>query len=130
MPLKFQRLHAEEWDDNGLGRRMIFCRFILSRPELIERAIVTGQRIKLTASFPVPFDVIRMSVTDDESMELLTILKRGEQSTGTPLVMLKKIVSVLRWKAKAMHAKDNSMELMREFSRSMGRSGAEVEIDL
>lgn len=130
MPLKFQRLHEAEWDDNGLGRRMIFCRFVLNKPEQIERAIVTGQKIKTAASFPVPFDSIKMSVTEDESRELLMILKRGEQSTGTPLVLLKKIVSVLRWKAKEMHRKDNAMELIREFARSMGRSGAEVEIDL
>ena len=130
MPLKFQRLHEAEWDDNGLGRRMIFSRFVLSRPEVIERAIITGQRIKTSASFPVPFDPIKMLVTEDESSEILTILKRGEQSSSTPFIMLKKIVSVLRWKCKEMHRKDNAMELVREFSRSMGRSGAEVEIDI
>ena len=130
MPLKFQRQHEAEWDDNGMGRRVIFSRFVLARPEIIERAIVTGERIKTSASFPVPFDPIKMSVTEAESQELLLILKRSEQSTGTPLVLLKKIVSVLRWRAKEMHRKDDSMELVREFACSMGRSGAEVEIDL
>lgn len=130
MPLKFQRVHEAEWDDNGLSRRMIFARFILQRPEIIEKAIITGTKIKTSASFPVPLDPIRMSVTEEESKELLLILKRGEQSTSTPLILLKKIVSVLRWKCKVMHQRDNAMELVREFSRSMGRSGAEVEIDI
>jgi hypothetical protein len=130
MPLKFQRAHEAEWDDNGLSRRMIFSRFILKHPEVIERAIVTGTKIKTRMSFPVPLDPIRMSVTHEEGKELLLILKRGEQSSSTPFVLLKKIVSVLRWKAKELHRRDDSMETIREFAKSMGRSGAEVEIDL
>lgn len=130
MPLKFQRQHEAEWDDNGLARRMIFSRFILNKPEIIERAIVNGEKIKTAASFPVPFESVKMSVTKEESTDLLMSLKRGEQSSGTPLVLLKKIVSVLRWKAQVMHRKDDSMSLVREFIRSTSRSGAEIEVDL
>ena len=130
MPLKFERAHIGEWDDNGMGRRVIFSRFRLEHPEVIEKAIVTGQRIKINNSFPVPFDPIRMTTTQAESQELLLLLKRSEQSTGTPLVLLKKIVSVLRWKSKQMHSKDNAMELVREFAASMSRQAAEVYIDV
>jgi len=129
MPLKFQRAHEAEWDENGMSRRVIFCRFILDRPEQIERAVVDGKRISARTSFPTPFECIPLNVTKEESTELLSILKRGDQATGTPLILLKKIVTVLRWKAREMHRKDNSMDLVREFSESMYRGGAEVAID-
>lgn len=129
MPLAFQRRHIDEWRDNGLARRVLLAKFRLNDPSLIDRAIIKGEKIKFgTGHFIAPLDEIKMSVTMAESYELAKLL-RDQAGTGTPLVMLKKIVSVLRWKYRQMHRPDVSMQIVHDFGRSLSTHGDELYLE-
>lgn len=126
----FKRTVWQAWVDNGMARRLIVSLFYLKNPREITHAIAKGKRLSVSqnTSFLLPFEKIPNRCTEEESAELLYML-RHQEGRDTPLIMLQKIVSVLRWKYKQAHQLDRSMLVMRDFQDSLGKHGAELELD-
>jgi hypothetical protein len=126
----FKRNVWQAWVDNGMARRLIVCLFSLQNPRQITQAISQGKRLSVSqnSSFVLPFEKIPMRCTEEESAELLYML-RHQEGRDTPLIMLQKIVSVLRWKYKQAHQQDRAMSVMRDFQDSLGKHGAELELE-
>lgn len=126
MPLRFWRVHEAEWRDNGFARRMLLCRYRLADPRVIDESIITGNTIPLSHNHAIaPLRTVKMSVTEAESRVLARYL-RDQPGSATPLITLKKIVSVLRWKAKQCHRADDSMEIIKDFAKSLSAHGDEL----
>ena len=128
MPLKFQRLHLDEWKENGLARRVLICKFRLRDPGAIREAIIAGKRLRLGGNsfvWPGAIGQIPLACNEDEGRILSSYL-RDQPGDTTPLILLKKMLSVLRWRAKRLHLKDNSMEILKKFSLSLSAHGDEL----
>ena len=129
MPLKFLRDHQDKWAESGLLRRVMTVKFRLENPEALTDAILVGRKIRLhpRRQWIFPVQKIPMSITEEESRHLLTLLK-DQDDVKTPLIMLKKIGSVLRAKNRALNVPDNTMQMMTEFGLSLRNIGVDVHL--
>ena len=116
------------WDDNGFTRRFIWSSFQLQDPELLTRAIHNWQRIQFEERVPsVPRTKIKMTVTEHESNELKSLIDK--QGCGaTPYALMKKILSVLKWKFNKTGEEKEPMKIMRDFGTSLGTKMAKLEM--
>jgi hypothetical protein len=129
-PSMYRRCIAD-WDQTGFSRRLIFSVYSLANPEAIVKAIMSDTPLELAglSSVNVPFNLsIKLDEKPGDETELRKLLRRGQRGEEIPLILLRKILAVLRWKAAAQHSKDYSMDVLREFGKSMKDEGVEVEL--
>lgn len=129
MTQKFYMTKYSDWIDNGFARRFIWCVYRLKDPEIIEESIHKWRKIHLTDSAKfitkMPNQKIPMSCTEEESRTIRRMLNFQRAGIETPLIALKKILSVLKWK---FGNKAKAMEIVLDFSEGMSAKGAELEI--
>lgn len=126
----FIRSHVVEWDESGFSRRFLFCHYSLANPEVIVHAIMKDDPIPLmlNGSVNVPFNLtIPLVEHAGDENTLRRMLRRGQRGEEVPLILLRKILAVLRWRCQRMKKKGNdAMSLLEEFSQSMRDEGAEI----
>lgn len=118
-----------EWIDNGFARRFLWVNFQLANPRAIVEAIHEWTRIEfennVAISIPSKKGIPSIEITPAESRKLEKMIAR-QYDTAIPLLIMKRIYTVLRWKYK-----DNpkrAMEVLVDFSQSLGRNRADLEI--
>jgi len=129
-PAMYRRVMGD-WDESGFSRRLIFSVYSLQNPEVLVKAIMQDEPLQLAglSSVNVPFNLsIKLEEKPGDENALRKLLRRGQRGEEIPLILLRKILAVLRWKAKAQHSKDYSLDILREFGKSMGDEGVEVQL--
>lgn len=126
----FIRNHIVEWDESGFSRRFLFCHYSLSNPEIIVKAIMRDEQIPLVSNgnLNVPFNlVIPLVEHKNDELELRRMLRHGQRGEEVPLILLRKILAVLRWRCSKLKVKGvDAMGLLKEFSQCMRDEGAEI----
>jgi hypothetical protein len=135
MPPIFYQRHWGDWTHGGWARRFLWCHFQLGNPELIMDAIDKWQPLqfgKLVYSIPaagaIPFDC-----TEADSAFIRGILRQTKAGyEAVPYVLMKKIISVLKWRYDDLGAKTASskaIEILADFSECL-QGVADLQIDL
>jgi len=121
--------HLPEWEESGFNRRFIFSVFRMRDPEVVLDRVLRGKPIKLRyhGLWPWPGLRIPMRCTEKDRRTIRSLL--GRQADAIPALLLKRILSVLRWRAAELGRRDNSLELVEEFGESMHGEGAVLEVD-
>lgn len=121
------REHLGDWTKNGFARRFLFCVYQLKYPEIIVSSILKDQPLKFTlrglkiaANEEIP-----LAVNSSDEIFLKSCLKY-QVGDEVPLILLKKVLSVLRWRSKLLGMRDDSMELMLDFRECLGKEGADL----
>jgi hypothetical protein len=132
MPNSFYMKRAAEWEDSGFHRRFLWAHYALQDPDVLLRAIVKWERAKMggVSVLPqIPIDgVIQDTATENERMELWSLLKYQRGPNEVRLVLLSKTLSVLRHHYQRIGAKKDAMNTMREFCRVFGEFAAELVV--
>jgi len=126
IPPVVHRRRFADWRDNGFYRRFIWSFFHFKDPRVIIDAIHLWQKIDLDFDIPiVPSKDLVLDMSPAESEKLFRMLK-AQGGEAIPLVLLKKMFCVLRWR----HKKDplQPMKIMEDFATSLGKSPAELVI--
>lgn len=123
--------HMDEWDSSGFSRRFIYSLYSLSNPNVIVNAIMTNSPVAIggISQVNVPFNLtipIGLGEKSGDETELRKLLQRGQRGEEIPLLLLRKTLAVLRWKAKAQKKGDYGIDVVREFGKSMRGEGAEI----
>jgi hypothetical protein len=128
----FIRNHIVDWDESGFSRRFLFCHYSLSNPEIIVKAIMQDDPIPLVlnGSVTVPFNlVIPLVEHPGDEHKLRKMLRHGQRGEEVPLILLRKLLAVLRWRCGKMRKPGvNAMHIMEEFSQCMMNEGAEITL--
>jgi hypothetical protein len=126
----FIRRNIVEWDESGFSRRFLFCHYTLRNPEVIVQAIMSDTPIPLmlNGDVAIPFNLSIPLVTHPEDeLKLRRMLRHGQRGEEVPLILLRKLLAVLRWRCSRMKKKDvNAMHILEEFSECMRDEGAEI----
>lgn len=129
MTQKFYMTKYSDWIDNGFARRFIWCVYRLKDPEVIEESIHKWRKITFTSAkefiTKMPNAKIPMSCTEEESRTIRRMLNWQRAGIETPLIALKKILSVLKWK---FGDKQKAMNCILDFAEGMSAKGGELEI--
>jgi hypothetical protein len=126
----FIRQHIVEWDQSGFSRRFLFCHYVLSNPELIVKAIMADDPIPLVLNghVNVPFNLtIPLVEHDGDETKLRRMLRHGQRGEEVPLILLRKLLAVLRWRCSRIKKPGvSAMHILDEFSQCMRDEGAEI----
>lgn len=124
----FYENRLEDWKKTGFGRRILFCVYTLKRPEILMDALSSWQRVEIKngLKFSIPTGNIPYSLTKKEARIIHHWMKR--QADVTPIALLQKIGCVLRWRFRRLKLKDETMDILHDFSESLSGEGAEVEL--
>ena len=100
-----------------------------SHPEVIQGSISEDaplvfdfQPISLPIGLTLPLDVR----PEDEAVLIRALRSQGQE---TPYILLRKILTVLRWKCRRLGQRDRALETIVEFSESLHSGGASLELD-
>lgn len=117
-----------EWVESGFARRFLWSFYKFDDPDILVKAIHDWRRIELDHNIPVlPMRRIRFDVTVDESRILLGMC-RYQPSRESPFVLLKKMLSVLKWRYP--DDPDRPMEILHDFATSMEKRPTNLIIDI
>lgn len=123
------RKRFTRWSETGFARRFLWCLFSIENPDILLEAIHKWHRMQLTGD-PISGSpaggYIPYTVSESESRELLKMLKY-QPGQATPLILMKKILSVLRWRWSK--EPDRAMKLLRDFAPSLGQHGAKMRLE-
>jgi len=120
-----------QWCEDGFARRFLWCHFTLSRKGsmAITHALSRGKRLQIGAAngfdAKVPIQPIPENVTDREAAQLLLWIK-GQPDDKIQIVLLRKMLTALKWKYKKDPKKP--MKILAEFAMSLRKEGTELEI--
>ena len=113
------------WAENGFARRFIFCSYTLQNSDAIMEAIrqwkhIDFGRVMMTqpGNKKIPYDI---------SKEENTLIEQSIAAQPTregPFVLAKKIMCVLKWR----HGSKKAMQIYFDFSSSMSKNGAYLEL--
>lgn len=135
MPPIFYQRHWGDWIHGGWARRFLWCHFQLGNPEIVMDAIGAWKPIefgKVIFAYPasgrIPFDCTQ---ADSEFIRgMLRQTKAGYEAV--PFILLKKCLSVLKWRYDEMGAKaaaGKAIEIMADFSECL-QGVADLQIEL
>jgi hypothetical protein len=118
-----------EWIENGFARRFLWVNYQLHNPRAITEAIHNWSRIEFSdnVAFTMPSKkgIPSMEVTPAESRKLEKFIK-AQYDTSIPLLIMRRILVVLKWKYKDEPRRP--MEILLDFSESLGKNRARLEI--
>lgn len=120
----------DRWKNDGFARRMLICLYNLKNPYILVEAVEKWKKIEIEngLAWAVPVNTsIEHSVTEQEA-KAITSWCRWQAGFVDPALLLHRILSVLRWRNKRFGRKDTSWEVLKDFSESLGKNGAEVEL--
>lgn len=134
MPIKFYKKKWQQWADSGWSRRFLWCHFQLANPEMLMDAIEQWTPFDFGKSiYAVPNSGhIPFTTTEVESKFVRGILRRTKAGyEAIPFIMLKKIVSVLKWRysEQGKRAAENAIEIISDFSECL-TGVADLQLDL
>jgi hypothetical protein len=120
----------ERWKNQGFLRRLLVCRYSLHFPGLLSEAVIKWKKIRFRYqnNWKIPVDVsIPHAVTESEALMIMKWCK-AQPGRVDPAALLHKILSVLRWKARMRKEKDESFDILKDFSECLLAEQAEVEL--
>lgn len=113
------------WLDSGFARRFMFCNFALANPEAIMDAIerwkyISLGRVILTSpgNKKIPYSIL------PEEHKIIREAIACQPTHEGPFIACKKIFCVLKWR----HPPKKAMEIFEDFSESLQRKGAALQI--
>ena len=123
----FYERRLRDWESGGFARRFIWCMYRLDNPHAISNSIAKWEELAITQGvrFQVPSSTIPYTVTHKEAKQIHHWLK-DNHGLETPAVLLQKVASVLRWENQAMQSRDDTMEVLQDFSESLRVHGARL----
>jgi hypothetical protein len=125
------RFHFPRWQDNGFLRRFITFKYTLSREAKakLKDAIHEGDLVEMPSTFIIPTMTIPMNVTKEESLQLEQILG-SDDGLFTPLNLLRKCLTVLKWYYKKGHKRKDAtpMEIIQDLRPGISPMGGTLEI--
>lgn len=123
----FVQTHFNRWVEDGFQRRVLFSHYVLKNPERIKQAIMDDRPIQLPGIGWMPANlVIEYKPAKIDESFLLGLLRK--QREDVPLILLRKILAVLRWKYDKLRKKNKAYEILEDFRESLIDEGAEVTI--
>lgn len=131
-PPKHYRANLGEWRDTGFARRFLFSVYQLKHPEVITSAILADAPIQfMTRALQIPSNLeMPMAVLTKKEEAFLVSFLKYQDCDEVGLVLLKKMLTVLRWKYKYLvKEKDRTEEVMLDFRESLGPEGGELIFD-
>jgi hypothetical protein len=129
MTQSFYMQHITQWKEDGFSRRFLWSFFRLANPDIIIDAIAKETKIEFTgngfnARIPTT-NFIKMDCSKEEVKQLLKFA-RFQDSKEIGLILLKKMLSALKWKFPKERRKP--IKILEEFSQSLGKDGAVMTI--
>ena len=128
MTNNFYEQHYDDWSKSGFLRRFLWSNINISNGYLLMDAIAKWTPLELgeyktktPGNKNIPYET-----TDTENTMLRKFIKE-QPGEHTPFVLMKKILSVLKWK----YAKENikkPMAIMTDFAESLRREGGEITL--
>lgn len=130
----FYKRRFAQWKSDGFLRRFLWCHYHISNPGILPNAIHTWKPLKIgTGELPgLSQQPIEFDVTELESEVLHSFLQFHEGEAITPFVLLKKMLSVLKWRHRKLgpeRASFEALETLRDFSEGFAQNGAKVDIE-
>lgn len=128
MTENFYERKISQWLDDGFARRFIWVHYQLANPEAILRAISRWQPINTTNNgnfIPkVPSNrSINGNLFTDAETQWFEHMLRYHPQRETPLILMRKMAAVLRWKFRKEWKK-----ILRDFEPSLGPNGTRVTL--
>jgi hypothetical protein len=119
------------WLGSGFARRFLWCHFRLKDKHAITRSIIKWEPIIVSnGGLPqLPYAKIPFQTTEQERQKLARLIHvSGQPGTATPLILLSKILTVLKWMYRDYSDKDKAMNVVEDFGQCLNlRGGAEIE---
>jgi hypothetical protein len=118
------QLHWSRWKQSGFVRRMLWAHYSLENPEEILRAIHFWEPLKfgkIQRAFPAD-ELIPYQLSDLESSFIMDIMKH--QNEATPIVLMKKLYCVLKWKYTA----EKAQAIIEDFAPALSKDGASISL--
>lgn len=126
------RFHFGRWQDNGFLRRFLVIKYSLSRvaKEKMRDAIHEGDLVPMPSMVAFPSIHLPMDVSPDESRKLESFFM-VDDSLYTPLNLLRKSLTILKWRYKLEGKKRKAitpMEIIEDLRDGIGTNGGTLEI--
>lgn len=127
------RFHFPRWQENGFLRRFLQFKYNLSVParEKVKDAHHRGELIELPPMFPIATTNIKFDVSAEES-RALSMLIGSDDMVFTPLNLLRKALSVLKWvdrmEKKPRSKKITPMEYLKDLRDGFGPFGGTLDL--
>jgi hypothetical protein len=120
------------WIDGGFARRFLWCQYALDNPYAIIDAIHEWRAYEFIRD-PLVFAIPRQQkipylITEKESKELIDML-RFHSHIETPLILLKKILCVLRWRYADRADKQKPLDILRDFATSLQKEPCKLKLN-
>lgn len=122
----------EDWKQSGFARRFLFPTYSIGSigHQRIIRSIREDKKLRLNGVALLPLgERIPITLVEKEEVDHLHRFAAMQYGDETPLIMLRKIMAVIRWKRRRMHQKDDAMDVMLNFCQSLTERGTRLEID-
>jgi len=130
MTTRFYERKYDDWHDNGFLRRFLWCNIDLHNPQMIINSISAWKPIDFgdyTVKKVPGNKFIELDVTDSENERLLQFLKH-QPGQEIPFILLKKILSVLKWKYSKQDPA-RPMAIIKDFSECLkDTEAAKIEL--
>lgn len=126
MTISFYEQMIEEWTASGFGRRFLWARYYATGFEVLEQAALDDRLAVLSKGFVprIPSNALTQSITVEEKIALLYMTRHVHYRNGA-LVMLRKILTILKWKFGAKKAN----AILSDFAPCLGKDGGVLEIE-
>lgn len=125
--------HFSAWEESGFNRRFLWCLIRLSDPTALERAAVNWKRIDFRIRH-VPLAPLGSKIpnlTEHAERKRLAVLVKyqpgGDHAIQIQLMV--RILAVLRWWYNETGDRRDPMQTVEAFAVSLGRAGAELELE-
>lgn len=125
MTNQFHEQMVEEWTASGFGRRFLWARYIASGIETLEEAALDNRMAVLSHGFmpKVPAAKLTQDISSSDKEMLKYITRHVHYRTGA-LIMLRRILTVLKWKFGPKQAG----VILADFAPCLGKDGGTLEI--
>lgn len=128
------RFHFGRWQDNGFLRRFLVFKYSLSRAakEKMRNAIHEGDLVPMPTMVSFPSTNLKMDVTPEESRKLESFFQIDD-ALYTPLNLLRKSLTVLKWRNKLEGSSRRRksltpMEIIEDLREGIGPNGGTLDI--
>lgn len=122
----FERKY-EEWQKNGFIRRFLWIVIGVKNPDAIVQAIRKWEKIDFgKISFRPANRTINVTINEERSKQLETIMRAQPGLHGTGYVLIKKILAVLEWKYSGNGQSNRIDQLLKEIAPALGKNGDQI----
>lgn len=124
MTPQFYSNHYDSWSKSGFARRFLWSLYAVDNPEMITEAIHIWKLLRIAKGFTRRYPGLEGIPFKIEPMEsrYLGGLVKEQAGQSTPYVLLKKILSVLKWK----YDKTKAIQIIKDFAPSLSKNGARL----